>query len=169
MSSRTGPLESLMISVTTLNAPSAYNFIPDHVEISGTVGPSHAACIEHSPALQTPRATASIRTSADHAAVDYYCRVTTLCSGEPGLSRQQPERLSPVEGRDFLRVRAAMLHCMSCRTMAYSSTWSNTAEPICCMPARHATAGDYASAAYRGDAFQTTRLFAAHISVASAF
>lgn len=37
VSRRTDPLESLVISVTKLNAAQAYNIIPDHVEISGTV------------------------------------------------------------------------------------------------------------------------------------
>ncbi|MER9965173.1 amidohydrolase, partial [Mesorhizobium sp. M0045] len=37
VSRRTDPLESLVISVTKLNAAQAYNIIPDHAEISGTV------------------------------------------------------------------------------------------------------------------------------------
>ncbi|MER9477227.1 M20/M25/M40 family metallo-hydrolase, partial [Mesorhizobium sp. M0520] len=37
VSRRTDPLQSLVISVTKLKAAQAYNIIPDHVEISGTV------------------------------------------------------------------------------------------------------------------------------------
>lgn len=37
VSRRTDPLDSLVISVTKLNAAQAYNIIPDQVEISGTV------------------------------------------------------------------------------------------------------------------------------------
>ncbi|MES0213829.1 M20 family metallopeptidase [Mesorhizobium sp. M0028] len=37
VSRKTDPLQSLVISVTKLNAAQAYNIIPDHVEISGTV------------------------------------------------------------------------------------------------------------------------------------
>ncbi|MER8627919.1 M20 aminoacylase family protein [Mesorhizobium sp. M1143] len=37
VSRRTDPLDSLVISVTKLKAAEAYNIIPDHVEISGTV------------------------------------------------------------------------------------------------------------------------------------
>ncbi|MER9362913.1 M20 aminoacylase family protein [Mesorhizobium sp. M0500] len=37
VSRKTDPLESLVISVTKLSAAQAYNIIPDHVEISGTV------------------------------------------------------------------------------------------------------------------------------------
>lgn len=36
-SRNTDPIESLVISVTKLNAAQAYNVIPDHVEIAGTV------------------------------------------------------------------------------------------------------------------------------------
>ncbi|RWQ32700.1 MAG: amidohydrolase [Mesorhizobium sp.] len=37
VSRRTDPMESLVISVTKLNAAQAYNIIPDHVDIAGTV------------------------------------------------------------------------------------------------------------------------------------
>lgn len=37
VSRKTDPTESLVISVTKLNAAQAYNIIPDHVEIAGTV------------------------------------------------------------------------------------------------------------------------------------
>lgn len=37
VSRNTNPIESLVISVTKLNAAKAYNIIPDHVELAGTV------------------------------------------------------------------------------------------------------------------------------------